>query len=456
VGEPVDHEVVLGLVLEIERLDLAPAPPRTSPPGPDSNEPLRLLHRDIKPANIQLTADGEVKILDFGIAKAEFANREAHTQAYVGGTKGFIAPERLEGQDGPEGDVFSLGVTAHVMLTGQRPTRREMMGLDAPAVEGADADLVAMLDLTARMRSVDPQQRPSAREVEEECSRIRKSSEGPSLRRWAEETVARASALRPDDEMVGSVLSETLAAMAKSDPLASGHELVDSQQTFSPRTPPPAPQSRSAVWAVWGIGALAVGMLAVGAASAVLGTGVLAINLGSDGWQGSEEAPRTRDGSDRRAATTPPPPPTTPSPRPEDPTPQPVAAPQPAPAQPGPQPRPGSEQPAPRPEPAPQPQTQPATQPQPQPAAQPDPAPAAQPAAAAVLVTFTSIPMGAAVVVDGKAVGETPLRDLPLSAGAHKVKMTTPEGSIERTVTVGGRNPQKYMWRGGDKWESIY
>jgi len=416
-------------------------------PGPDSAEPLRLLHRDIKPANIQVTPDGEVKVLDFGIAKAEFAAREAHTQAYVGGTKGFIAPERLEGQDGPEGDVFSLGVTAHVMLTGQRPTRRQMMGLEETTVESDDPDMQAVLELTTRMRAIDPGQRPSAREVEEACAHIRRSSQGPSLRRWAEEMVAKASALRPDDEMVGSLLSETLAAVPSSDALASGHDLVDSQVTFNSRDQRRNGTSRIAVVAVYSLGILAVVMLSVAAGSVVLGGGVVAFNLGATNNQAATDREAEARGPSPEPAVAPVAAPvavpagagitTPPAPAPD------VAQPTPKPANP------------PRPDPAPKPEPTKAKPVSPSPGPAPAPAPPSE-TARKVAITFTSVPLGATVSVDGKSVGETPLRDLALSPGTHRVKMTLPEGTIERSITVGGRNPQRYVWRGGDKWESIY
>ncbi len=70
-------------------------------------EQLRALHRDIKPSNIRLTPDGEVKVLDFGIAWMEHASREAETaQNSVVGTLADMAPERARGEDAtPQSDV---------------------------------------------------------------------------------------------------------------------------------------------------------------------------------------------------------------------------------------------------------------------------------------------------------------------------------------------------------------
>ncbi|MCA9494694.1 MAG: serine/threonine protein kinase, partial [Myxococcales bacterium] len=76
----------------------------------DQDRPLHLVHRDLKPSNIQITPTGHVKLLDFGVARANFEMRETETVAQIGGTPGYIAPERLEGHDGPEGDIYSLGV----------------------------------------------------------------------------------------------------------------------------------------------------------------------------------------------------------------------------------------------------------------------------------------------------------------------------------------------------------
>ena len=73
--------------------------------------PLRVVHRDIKPANIRLTPNGDVKILDFGIARGR-NRREAETGSYVIGTQRYMAPERIAGADYSfDSDVWSLGLT---------------------------------------------------------------------------------------------------------------------------------------------------------------------------------------------------------------------------------------------------------------------------------------------------------------------------------------------------------
>jgi eukaryotic-like serine/threonine-protein kinase len=79
---------------------------------------LELVHRDLKPANLQITPSGEVKILDFGVARANYEAREAHTTRSIQGTFGYIAPERLQGIDTPAADIYSLGMVLYKIVTG--------------------------------------------------------------------------------------------------------------------------------------------------------------------------------------------------------------------------------------------------------------------------------------------------------------------------------------------------
>jgi len=80
-----------------------------------------VIHRDIKPANLMMSASGEVKILDFGIAKALDAKKDLTGQTVLG-TPYYMSPEQAMGQTiDARTDVYSLGITAFHLLTGKRP-----------------------------------------------------------------------------------------------------------------------------------------------------------------------------------------------------------------------------------------------------------------------------------------------------------------------------------------------
>jgi len=223
-------------------------------PGPQA-APLHLLHRDLKPANLQITSFGEVKILDFGTAKATFRGREANTTVKIVGTPGWIAPERMLGMDGPEGDIYSLGVVLQTLLSGRLPSQPTVLGHIGD--DGRRA-----MEISRDMQRQRPPDRPTARQVEDRCQQLRRELSGPTLREWADSTVPKTQIMQ-GDALTGHILTQ-------SDPDSPTVQVVPDAKTVDLGRSPNAPGNESAIptvaWAVIGTAAvlLLVGVFGIG------------------------------------------------------------------------------------------------------------------------------------------------------------------------------------------------
>ena len=125
-----------------------------------------IIHRDLKPGNILIDRDGELKVLDFGVAKV-LGDNDLADQTLTGefvGTFAYASPEQVSGtndQIDTRCDIYSLGVVLYEMLTGRFPyeitgpvsqTIQNIIHAEPPSpsklIKGLDADLDAILATT--------------------------------------------------------------------------------------------------------------------------------------------------------------------------------------------------------------------------------------------------------------------------------------------------------------------
>src|SRR5215207_539572 len=141
-----------------------------------------VIHRDIKPQNVLVTGTGDVKVTDFGIARA--ASSPLTATSAVLGTAGYMSPEQAMGEPvGPQSDLSSLGVVLYEMLTGDIPYRAEspiaqaMMHVNERprSPREVNPEVPDPLDtLTLKLLAKDPEDRyPSATALANDLERIR-------------------------------------------------------------------------------------------------------------------------------------------------------------------------------------------------------------------------------------------------------------------------------------------
>lgn len=142
-------------------------------------------HRDIKPSNLFLCAGSSAssKLIDFGIAFADFHSHTLTATGAILGTPAYMAPERITSRPvaNAPGDVFSLGCVLYRCLAGQAPFRAsDAIALmakiavdDAPSITSVRADVSPSLaELVERMLDKQPDRRPDAASVVEQLRSI--------------------------------------------------------------------------------------------------------------------------------------------------------------------------------------------------------------------------------------------------------------------------------------------
>jgi serine/threonine protein kinase len=205
-----------------------------------------VVHRDVKPGNLLLSADGMIKLADFGIAKA--AEQSDITKVgSVLGTAAYLSPEQARGEPaGPASDLYALGVVAYQLMAGRLPydaasltDLARQQSTPPPRLDdlvpGVPASLAAAVQ---RALAGDPEQRYADAGEMERALQQGLDGRGPT-------SVTETAWLGPDDPTESTQALSRTSATSALPPRRRQLEPIDEPPRPAPAPLPPARAARS-------------------------------------------------------------------------------------------------------------------------------------------------------------------------------------------------------------------
>jgi serine/threonine protein kinase len=206
----------------------------------------QVIHRDIKPHNLKLNANGQIALLDFGLAKAQPADSSiTASQAFFGYTRHYAPLEQIQDQHtDPRSDIYALGATLYHLLTGIKPpdamvrasatvnSKPDPLQLADKIHEAVGPQIAAILNKAMAQRPED--RFADAHEFREALRRMGRTGDIPNVGN----TVAAAHTKTSKQERAASILPtvhiDTITSLRKFEPVDLKIPLVASARQFGP------------------------------------------------------------------------------------------------------------------------------------------------------------------------------------------------------------------------------
>ena len=254
-----------------------------------------IVHRDVKPDNVLVTADGQVKILDFGIARLAEPSEGEHSGTMAGvpmGSPAFMSPEQARGRwdlVDAQSDVWSVGATMFTLLSGQ----------DVHAADTVPELLAAIFTEPARsLKTVLPEAHASLAEVVDRALRLRLAD------RWADARAMKAAVRNAYLDIFGSPLPVRVWDVRAGKTISQPEIRQETNRTPPREATTSVPPAASVARSYWRPAALASSVLLAAALSVAAAEGTT-ISHQAHGAQLAElgEAPARPSLSPATAAT---------------------------------------------------------------------------------------------------------------------------------------------------------